>query len=71
MFALGKPASLAISAWVLWWEMVVDAVGDRLCCRGVLVEVGHGLVHVVGLMTYLPQGIRAVGWDLRVGSWDF
>jgi hypothetical protein len=39
MFAFGKPASLAISAWVLRWNKVADAVSDQLCGSSVLYTI--------------------------------
>ena len=58
MYALGKPALLMISAWVLRCDRsrMRSAISFAV---GILVGVRHILAHVVGHMTCLPESSDA------------
>lgn len=68
MFAFAKPASEAISAWLLR----CDRTRIRSAISFAVVVFWKGLVmfvqsHVVVHMTYLSCRISPVGWDLMTG----
>ena len=68
MFAFAKPASEAISAWLLRCDRTrirsAISVAVAVFWKGLVMFVqSHVFVH----MTYLPCRISPVGWDLMIG----